>query len=263
MPKGLDTAPDDQITRLAQNGYWPGSYSTNPNRQIGKLYFDINPGTGVTWSHCSGTAVNSENKSIVITAGHCAYNPDPDNNGLVSGNGRWYQNFQFCPGYENNCKLGIWTAKRVTTTNSWFYGVNGRYSWIDDVAAVQVNLNANSRRLVNVVGGHGISFNASTGAFRSAFGYPLTDSRWPEYTYSGQDLVYCQGRDTYYTSVMRIPCTMTGGSSGGPWLRDVNSSWLGILNSVNSHKAWGGPYMGGPYFGAAESRLFQQVRNQP
>jgi hypothetical protein len=254
------------IAATSQNGPWQGAYSKNPNRQVGKLYFDITPGPGVTWRHCTATAINSENKSLVLTAGHCVYKPDPDENGRVEGNGFWVEQVQFCPGYESGCRLGIWPARQLSTTNTWFsgYGTNHRYDFRDDVAVVLVKPNS-SGYLVNVVGGQGISFNKATGLQRHSFGYPLSDYRWPQYTYTGEDLIYCPGRDASdgnYPGTMYISCTMTGGASGGPWLTTPNTSWIGYVNSVNSHKPYGGGYMSGPYFGSAESNLFQYWRNR-
>jgi hypothetical protein len=251
----------------AQNGLWAGTFGTNPNRQVGKLYFDVQRGPGVTWSHCSATAVNSENKSMVVTAGHCVYNPDPDKDGdgrgdgIVEGDGFWYENVQFCPGYEYGCRLGIWYARQMYTTNSWFYGTGTprRYDWSDDMAIVLVSPNPQGY-LVNAQGGHGITFNGSTGLDRHAFGYPASDRRFPAYAYNGEDLVYCPGRDSYDgAGHVGIGCTMTGGASGGPWLHSPNAGWLGTLNGVNSHKV-SAQTMSSPYFGSAESDLFQYAR---
>ena len=56
--------------------------------------------------------------------------------------------------------------------------------------------------------------------------------------------------------------TMTGGASGGPWITWPQSSWLGYVNSVNSHKVWGGEWMNGPYFGNAEMSLFNYYKSR-
>ena len=104
-------------------------------------------------------------------------------------------------------------------------------------------------------------FNTSIGLNRYAFGYPKADVRFPNYSYNGEDLIYCSAKDLSDGGErIQIPCTMTGGASGGPWIISPNSSWSGYVNSVNSHKSWGGEWMGGPYFGAAESILFQYWR---
>ena len=60
---------------------------------------------------------------------------------------------------------------------------------------------------------------------------------------------------------MSIPCTMTSGGSGGLWLTDPDTSWMGYVNSVNSHKPHGGPRASGSYFGNAEQSLYQYARS--
>lgn len=260
-------ASADAAASVTQNGYWPGAYNQSPNRQIGKLYFDRKIGVGFDWGHCTATVVTAGNLSTIVTAGHCVFNPDPDQNGYIGTNGYWYENFQFCPGYENGCKLGVWNFRRAATTSSWFYGYGAahKYDYRDDFAVVLLSPDASGRYVQNVVGSQGITFNAATSLIRYSFGYPVTDSRWPAYTYSGNDLAYCYARDTADSTIvgtMWIPCTMTGGASGGPWLTSPNASWGGYVNSVNSHKPWGGAYMNGPYFNAPESDLFVYWRTR-
>ncbi|HEU0103149.1 MAG TPA: hypothetical protein VFR07_12600 [Mycobacteriales bacterium] len=255
-PAGLAAA---QVT----GSVWPGGYNRNPNRQIGKLYYDTLPGPRVSWNVCSGTAINTANKSLVMTAGHCVYNSDPDGNGRVDGNGYYYEDFRFCPGFESTCKLGVWYYRLGDTTPSWYHGVGAArtYDWSDDVAVLVMKRNP-SGYLVNVVGGQGITFNEPVNQVRTAMGYPAPDPRFPYY-YNGLDLIYCQGTDSLAASRTKVwlPCRMTGGSSGGPWLSWVNNSWLGYVNSVNSHKPYGAEYMEGPYFGGAEANLFRRYRS--
>ena len=248
---------------LNQNGPWPGAYSATPNAQIGKLYYDVVPGPGVEWRVCSGTVVYSENKALVVTAGHCVYKPDPDGDQIIQGNGYWYESFRFCPGYEYACKLGEWHYHEAFTTNGWFNGTGTppRYDWSDDMGVVLLRPNTPSGWIMDAVGSQGIAFNWSTGLTRHAMGYPGQDNRWPEYTYDGGDLIYCPGVDGYDGyGHLGIPCTMTGGASGGPWITQPDANWVGYVNSVNSHKPWGGPHMGGGYFGDAEASLFAYTR---
>ncbi len=116
-----------------------------------------------------------------------------------------------------------------------------------------------------MVGGQGINFNQPVNQTRTAMGYPAPDPRFPPYqnTYNGLDLIYCQGKDSPSASRTKIwlPCRMTGGASGGPWLTGVNAQWLGYVNSVNSHKPYGAEYMEGPYFGTAEATLFTKYQS--
>ena len=238
---------------------WPGANTSNPNTQIGKLYFDTDPSPSVTrWSWCTGTVINSENKSLVLTAGHCVWD---------TTNRRWYTNAVFYPGYESGkTPNGGWPVRLQSTT--WNYYNSGASA--DDMAIALVTKDSSGTALVNRVGGHGIAFNQPVNQVRTAFGYPITDTRWPGWTSDGEDMYYCQGTDSYYSSgsfagQMLLGCRMTGGASGGPWLTSVQSNWLGYAQSVNSNKggvgaAWAG-YMFGPYMGQEESAVFQSYRN--
>lgn len=59
------------------------------------------------------------------------------------------------------------------------------------------------------------------------------------------------GRDTSGTTDHRLPCSMTGGSSGGGWITG------GRLNSVNSFGYRGErDVMYGPYFGNVEQSVY-------
>jgi hypothetical protein len=236
--------------RVRQNGAWRGAYNANPNLQVGRLFFDAKPGPGEEWTHCSATAVNSENRSMVTTAGHCVYDVFT---------GTWYENLMFCPGYERGCNLGIWTARTAFTTNGWF----AMADFNDDMAVVLVNPNEQGY-LVDVVGGQGITFNENVGLARHAFGYPVSDARWPAYRYSGEDLIYCPGTDYYAAGSIVIPCTMTGGASGGPWISGFDASGLGFVNGINSNKpgprSTGAKIMASPYLGEAEAALYQYTR---
>lgn len=231
--------------RVPQNGPWRGAFNANPNLQIGKLFFDTKPGPGVSRSHCTATAVSSENRSLVVTAGHCVYDPS---------SGAWFEDLRFCPGYERGCHLGVWHARQMYTTNGWFHAED----WRDDMAAVLVHPNSRGN-LVDVVGGQGVTFNENVGLDRHAFGYPAADSRWPAYRYNGEDLIYCGGRDQYSAGIMVIGCTMTGGASGGPWISGFDSTGLGYVNGINSNKPRP-KLMASPYLGEAEMALFQYTR---
>jgi hypothetical protein len=240
----------NQRRKLFKNGRWPGAYYATPNAQVGRLFFDKQPGPGEKWGRCSATAVNSENKSLVATAGHCVVDPFTRT---------WYEHIQFCPGYERGCKLGVWHARQVYTTNTWF----GAGNFADDMAVVLVNPNERGY-LVDAVGAQGITFNANVGVRRLALGYPGADARWPQYRYDGEDLVYCPGVDRYASGNIVIGCTMTGGSSGGPWLTGSDSNGFGFVNGINSHKpgprSISGKVMASPYLGDAEASLFQYAR---
>ena len=78
-----------------------------------------------------------------------------------------------------------------------------------------------------MVGGQGVGFNLARGLSYNAYGYPAAPP------FNGETLQSCSGTasDDVWggTQSQGIPCNMTGGSSGGPWLTGGST-----INSVNS-----------------------------
>ena len=81
-------------------------------KAIGRV-FGLKP-DGQPWS-CTGTLVDSHNRSVVWTAGHCVH---------TGRGGGFHTNVVFAPGYQpqatgNPTPYGIWPASRVAVTGSW------------------------------------------------------------------------------------------------------------------------------------------------
>ncbi|MFG1702162.1 trypsin-like serine peptidase [Nonomuraea sp. M3C6] len=194
---------------------------------------------------CSGTAVTSANKSVVLTAGHC-----------VKLSGAFHTNWVFVPGYTNgNRPLGTWAATKLLTTQQW----NASEDINFDVAAAVV-APLQGRTLVDAVGGQGVAFNQARRQQMYAFGYPAAAP------YDGSKLIYCSGRtfdDFLMSDDQGLTCNMTGGSSGGPWMLNFNeSTGLGTQNSVNSFKYNFAPnWMFGPYFGNEAQAVYQAAQS--
>ena len=92
-----------------------------------------------------------------------------------------------------------------------------------------------------------------------AFGYPAAQK------YKGNDLVYCAGQifeDPYNDELTwGLPCKMTGGSSGGPWLSGFNpTTGTGSLSSLNSYGYSGVAAMHGPKFNADTQAVFNAAK---
>jgi len=122
---------------------WSGPTSDLPARTWGKVFFLAPDGDYV----CSGTAITSQNKSVVWTAGHCAAN-----GGARSFySDRWI----FVPGYDNGkAPFGRFVGKKFFTTKPWYNQGDSAY----DLAAVVV-APLKGKTLVDMVGGQGIAFN--------------------------------------------------------------------------------------------------------
>jgi V8-like Glu-specific endopeptidase len=227
---------------LSTGSSWTGGGTVV--RTTGKVFFSLGGSNYV----CSGSAVNSQNRDLVLTAGHCVH----------EGPGSFATNWAFVPAYDNNSRpYGTFTARTLLTTNRWQR--QGDFN-VDVGFAVMNPLDG--RDLVDTVGGQGIAFNQSRGALMHAFGYPAAPP------YDGQRLIYCSGavqQDTNgRTTTQGMPCTMTGGSSGGPWFLGFDeSTGVGTLNSVNSFKYTNvADVMWGPYFGNTIQSLYNSAQTR-
>ncbi|WP_214106309.1 trypsin-like serine peptidase [Acrocarpospora catenulata] len=212
---------------------------------VGRVFFTVTAGSSAGRNaSCSGSAVTSANKSVVITAGHC-----------VKINGGFHSNWVFVPGYDQgNRPHGTWVAVSLLTTPQWSASEDMNF---DLAAAVVAPLNG--KLLTEVVGGQGIAFNQPRSRQMYAFGYPAAAP------YNGSRLIYCSGRafdDFLMSDDQGLNCDMTGGSSGGPWFVNFNeSTGAGLLNSVNSFKYnFANFWMFGPYFGTEAQALYNAAQ---
>ncbi len=220
----------------------PGSSWTGGgkvSRTSGRVFFLFHGAR----ASCSANAVTSDNRSVVMTAGHC-----------VKYQGSWHTDWVFVPGYRNgNAPYGKWTAKETLTTPQWEASEDLTY----DVGAAVVNP-LGGRRLTDVVGAQGIAFNQARLQRTYSFGYPA------ESPFDGTKLIYCSGTalvDPVISKDNVLRCDMTGGSSGGPWLVNFDpESGTGVQNSVNSFGYGFLPgYLLGPYFGSDAQALYQRA----
>jgi len=195
---------------------------------------------------CSGDAVTSANRSVVVTAGHC-----------VKYQGSWHTDWIFVPGYDNGAAPhGEWPATATLTTPQWEADEDLNYDVGVAVVAPQ-----GGRYLTDAVGGQGIAFNQPRGQRMHSFGYPA------EPPYDGSELTYCSGRtfdDPIGTGDLGLRCDMTGGSSGGPWFAEFDeSTGVGVQGSVNSFGYTFLPgVMFGPYFGADVEDLYDAAASR-
>jgi hypothetical protein len=209
-------------------------------RTNGKVYFK----DGTAAYVCSGTAINSTHGNVVWTAGHCV------NDG---GNDRFYTDFIFVPAYNGPLGNIKFTASLLFTSAEW--AQNGEFGKDYAAAVVGANPNDSSKSLEQTVGsGRDLRFGLDYTANRplDAWGYPAAGK------YNGQTLYHCASQlkyvDTASPDTMGIPCSMTGGSSGGAWLdnsdppRQVSNTSYGYPSLKN--------YLFGPAFGPVAEDLF-------
>ncbi|MFE3598448.1 trypsin-like serine peptidase [Streptomyces sp. NPDC059142] len=182
-------------------------------KTVGRLFF-VNASGADTW--CTATAVKSANRSAVMTAAHCVRRgSSPGNTNIL---------MVFVPGYDKGGKPhGTFAVRTAVTPRSW------ENDSVDDVSALVVDADRSGRKLTDVVGSQNIAFNRPVGGTVSVFGYSATRPQL------GEELLRCVGKPKKEQGAQAIPCDLTGGASGGPWLADFKgTTGKGVLVSVNA-----------------------------
>ncbi len=212
----------------------------NESSAVGKVYFR-NPVNGGDYM-CSAAAINSPSKQMVTTAGHCV------NTGGVNGvAGHWMQNWVYIPRYRSGARpFGTYAAKEYRSFNGWINSGD----LTRDVAMV-TTWPLNGARVVDATGGHGLSWNFSRTQHMTVLGYPGNKD-------NGELQWACQGTTQQDGAGPKIAmhCDFGGGSSGGPWLRELNdANGLGSQNGVMSTISSGG-WNQSPYFDDPVKAMF-------
>ncbi|MFE6743006.1 trypsin-like serine peptidase [Streptomyces tubercidicus] len=236
LPRAVPSSPNS----LPQaGGPWTGGGAVV--KTTGRVFFTYQGRN----ASCSGDAVTSGNKSTVLTAGHC-----------VKLQGAWHTNWVFVPGYhDGEAPYGKWPAAKTLATPQWTASEDINY---DVGAAVVAPLDG--KKLTDVVGGQGLSFNSGYSKPMYAFGFPAAAP------YDGSKLIYCSGntiKDPLFSQDHGLPCNMTGGSSGGPWFTTFDEkTGTGLQSSVNSfgYQFWPNT-MFGPYFGDDAKNLYNTAQS--
>jgi hypothetical protein len=162
--------------------------------------------------YCSGTAIDSPTRQLVLTAGHCL------NSGREGGRPSvWSRYLEFVPGYEGGAApLGIFVARRghVRTPRQWTGHGNPDF----DLGAFLTRPDLDGVNLADAVGGGAaIATDLSRRQKFQTFGYP-GKSRFMKTCASGYI-----GDDLFSTPLpgpptLGIHCHWPPGSSGGGWL---------------------------------------------
>jgi V8-like Glu-specific endopeptidase len=191
---------------------------------------------------CSGTALSTPSRSIVLTAGHC-----------VREAGSTGRNLVFIPAYDHGRRpFGTFFVETTYLMPQWRHSENPDF----DVAALRVSPNPLGH-LTDVVGGRGFVTGHSRESSFQIFGYPAAALK-------GEELRSCWaqglGRDALtnrYSGPPTMPatCDMAGGSSGGAWI--VGGLYV---DGVTSYGYTGNPNrLYSPYFGHAVGAFLAQL----
>jgi len=210
-------------------------------RTTGKVFFTL---AGVDYA-CSGSAIASPNGSTVLTAAHC-----------VEGDLGYATHWVFVPGYDQgSTPYGVFPAVSMSALPGFTAPAR---DMTQDVAFVKVGPNAAGQTLAQAVGGQQIGFDGTAVADVRALGFPAAKP------YTGLLLEECAGPvavDPRGSGDLGLACALTGGSSGGPWLTDLDpGTGAGRVVSVTSFGYTNLPgRLFGPPLGPAAQQLFATV----
>lgn len=184
--------------------------------QVGALFSASNGSVQGEGHFCTGSVVNSPQGDVVLTAAHCVY----DSNGA-------YTDLAFVPGYhDGRDPYGVWTPADVVVPPQWAANQDPDY----DVAFLVVHQAGSDARIQDMVGGDQLQLSPAYSGLTEVIGYPQ-DTDQP---------ITCTNVTTQVTdpslatAQLQFDCQdYPGGTSGGPFLRDVDpNTGLGTVVGV-------------------------------
>jgi hypothetical protein len=174
--------------------------------------------------YCSGTAINSPSRQLVLTAGHCV------NAGAEARGNLWYRNLLFVPAYTaGKAPFGAFPARasKVFAPLQWRNHSNPDF----DVGAFLTQPNDRGIDVADAVGGGAaIALGLPRNQRYASFGYPGNVKRMQgcRASYIGDDRLSFpfSGPPT-----LGIGCHWAPGASGGGWLIGDGTQ----INGLNSY----------------------------
>jgi Trypsin-like peptidase domain len=247
---------------------------TDVNERTGKVYFQFTEDDG--WI-CSGAVVGdggAQTASLVLTAGHCVFDQATQ---------RFARNWLFIPDFDEkptytcaDSEYGCWTADSLVAHVGFTREMRfNTEATLHDFAVAVVGLGGddlktdldrakNSAADQSAIGSYQVTTGdnfVSTKRTMSAFGYPAAGK------YSGSILTFCTGPVSTDPNnggrTWSLACSMTGGSSGGPWLTtgvdalSLTTGAGGKIGSLNSYGYSGLKYMFGPQFNEKTANVLE------
>ena len=189
-----------------------------PEIAIGKLF--MNGG------YCSASVVSGNN--VIVTAAHCCY--DRSKKQFING---WV----FAPGYNNgSTPFGTFNWSSATVLNSWIN--NGDIP--SDVCVIKLANDSHNHGVAYYTGWLGRSWDWGSIQDHHAAGYPGNLG-------NGNTLELCTSESFSPSNscggngVLDMGCSMTYGSSGGPWIRNYRSdNWVNsVVHGYDSQSCTG------------------------
>jgi hypothetical protein len=222
---------------LASASFMPVVDATVPPYTVNGRIFIRQGGKSGT---CSGTAINTPTRQLVLTAGHCV------NSGPLGRRGRsaWSTYLEFVPAYSNGFRpFGAFVAQRgaIYAPRQWVKWGNPDF----DVGAFLTFPNSQGQNVADAVGGGAtIAINKTRHQDFESFGYPgdVRQLQGCNSPYVGDDVLSYPLQGPPTTS---IRCRWGPGASGGGWLIEGGT----MINGLTSYGHDSKPKLTyGPYF---------------
>ncbi|PNE36444.1 hypothetical protein AOB60_40995 [Streptomyces noursei] len=212
-------APQDQepsATAVPQDGNAYTPRRTEENARIGTVFEKDDHGA----HFCTASVVQSPSRNMLITAAHCAFDPDT---------GKPVDDLVFAPDYRNGDKpTGLWKVNKVVVDDRW------AKSQDEDLDVAFLSLDSkDGKEIQDILGGNTLGIDRGFDNEVKITGYPT----------SRDTPISCQNRSTKFSDTqMRIQCTdFEGGTSGSPWLADYDpKSHTGtVIGVLGGHEGGG------------------------
>lgn len=203
-----------------------------PQRTNGRLFF-AREGSDY---RCSASVVQSQSDAVVLTAGHCLYDPESR---------AWSKRLVFVPAFLSGVQpFGSWVGRQQAVPPAWFQRGNFNF----DYGALE--LNPNSRGSVgSVVGEQGLQWGYPRQQDYTSIGYPANYEDGERMWGCSSPLAGTFRSPSGGPDPSAINCPMKRGSSGGGWTFKGGAGAGPYLASVNSFFLSDEPsLLYGPYF---------------
>lgn len=205
-----------------------------PYNTAGRIFFR----TGRFGAWCSGTALNTASRRIVLTAGHCLT--------LRLGRTRYTARYlEFVPAYSRGtAPYGKFVMEEGYVSTAWLRAQNLNF----DVGVVVTYPNKLGQNVADAVGGGAnVALDIARDQTFKIVGYPGTNQqRMRKCTgyYSGRNPL---SAGWFGPAQMLGSCSLAPGSSGGPWFIDEPPAVNG-LTSMGIAPSRHNRYLSSPYF---------------
>jgi len=235
--KALDmmtTMSDVSVSSVGLMGYaYPGPFTRYlvsnisnvtrfPFSTVGKVYFTQRDGVAPFTPRNYVASAESIGNYALFTAGHVVHN------GSNRGDG-WSYNVVFVPALNGAQRpFGTWTGMAVATLTPWYQTSQLGRDW----GVIGLNL-LNGLKISQRVGWLGFAWNFNRQQDWVEMGYPQAAP------FSGTQM-WAVNSSFAYQDNTRAPATMgvgndmTGGCSGGPWIKNFGTG--NYVNGVNSYR---------------------------